>query len=237
MTGDPPDIPDDEPNAFADASDVLREQDPEWEPPDPRDSEAMLAACTYWHDHYIEIADEQGQRDITRELRRFIVVTKALAWVAEVNGIDSAPLVAFFHDAESFYWKLEDRLPIATPEIHVLLERLKFKLESQQPPPPSPHATAPAAPAVMPPESPSPRVECPEIDESQFVRYWHGKRYEFTSGKPFEVLVYLVRKFNTWLVCRTLWTRCGENRLLVKTLSKRLSARYGKSYEVVGSPI
>jgi hypothetical protein len=149
--------PDDEPSAFADLSDVLREvreQYPEWEPPDPYDAVVMREACDEWWDKYIEISDEQDHRTFTRsdELKRFLVSTEALARAAAANGLDSEPLLIFLHDAKEFYYKLRERLPTGVDPAHLLVDQLKFRLDAQQhasrphPTPPSPTATVPAPP-------------------------------------------------------------------------------------------
>jgi DNA-binding response OmpR family regulator len=169
--------------------------------------------------------------------------------------------------AELFRCKLEERLPIATSDIMVLLDRLRFRLEVQQPTPlsltatappaapdepPSPHVvlsgpgkppivlgrdtsrpqTAPSKTTPQPPPEPplvldqehNEQTNFPQIDESQFVMCWHGKRCEFTSGKPFEVLVYLVRKYNTWVSMQHIMDEVwGESRTHENTVQAAIS--------------
>lgn len=200
----------DNPRAFAEAADwlpELRELYPEWEPPDPYDPEQMRESCDGWRESYIEIADEQDHQDffLSDDLKKFLVLTEALARSAEANGLDSEPLIAFHRDAKFFYFKIQDRLPTAIDPVLVLLDRLKFKLDAQQQTS-RPQAT-PSQAMPQPPSEPllvlnqehNERTNFPQIDETQFVMRWHGKPCEFTSGKPFEVLVYLVRRFNTWV--------------------------------------
>ncbi len=161
MSGDPNENPAEEPVAFAEPSEwlaELREQYPLWQPPDPKDPEDMLAACEYWWDDYIEIAEEHDQRDITRELKRFILTVKALARSAEVNGLSARPLIHFYHDMEAFSLPPQTDLPAAGSEVHELLDHLKIKLELQQPKTPTPTTVPPAYPPPTPAEPPPPRV-------------------------------------------------------------------------------
>jgi hypothetical protein len=128
-------------------------------PLDVSDPVIIQEACQGWFENYIEIAEEEIKPDFqpTDELKQFLTLTEALAKAAELNNLNSSPLVAFLQEARRFYYKLADRLPIADPAVHVLLDRLKYKLEFQQPPP-----SAPSPPAsIYPPpiaESPSKSV-------------------------------------------------------------------------------
>ena len=75
----------------------------------------MRAAYDAWWNDYIEINDEQDGQVFTLSggLKRFLVLTEALAKSAVANDLDSAPLITFLEDARSFYFGLQDHLPIA----------------------------------------------------------------------------------------------------------------------------
>ena len=57
---------------------------------------------------------------------------------------------------------------------------------------------------------------------------WHGKRCEFKSGKPFEVLVYLIRRFNTWVSMQDIMDEVwGESRTSDNTVQAAISKLRG----------
>ena len=127
---------------------------PESQPPDPHDPVAMREACDNWWTVTTRSL-RAGPRKFTLsdELKKFLVVTEALARSAEANGLDSEPLILFLRDAKLFYFKLQDRLPTAIDRVHVLVNRLKLKLDAQQHTPRSQAAPSPDTPQV-PPEPP-----------------------------------------------------------------------------------
>jgi hypothetical protein len=134
MSGDPNEHPAEKPDAFAEPADwltELRELYPEWKPPNAYDPEEMRAAYDAWWNDYIEINDEQDRQVFTLsgELKRFLVLTEALAKSAVANDLDSAPLITFLEDARSFCFGLQNRLPIAGEHVRVLLEQLNSSFQ------------------------------------------------------------------------------------------------------------
>src|SRR4051812_9699379 len=112
-----------------DDSDLVRELQAEIKPIDPSDPAMMRAACDFWWDEYIEITEQQAQRNLTLtdEVRNFLSLTESLAIAAEGNSLDSTPLVMFIHDAQSFYFGSQPQLPVAGPPVQILLDRLKYR--------------------------------------------------------------------------------------------------------------
>lgn len=256
MSGDQNENPAENPGAFAEPSDwlaELREQYPLWQPPDPSDPVAMRAACDDWWECYIEITDEQDHRVFTlsHELKRFLVLTEALARSAEANGLNSEPLIMFLQDAKSFYYGLQDRLPTAGDGVHVLVDRLKFKLEAQQPTFPSQAVPSPATPLQLttaPPPNQGDEVvteindlearvsddqeerrlkrsfDKPVIDKAGFRVFWKGKIYTFKNTKEFLILAYLASNFGSWVPVNSLHNHVWKDSVVeTNTVQKTVS--------------
>jgi len=256
MSDDPNENPAEKPDAFAEPADwlaELREQYPEWEPPDPYDAVAMREASDDWWESCIEITDEQDHRVFTlsHELKRFLVLTEALARSAEANGLNSEPLIIFLQDAKSFYFGLQDRLPTAGEGVHVVVDRLKFKLEAQQHTSPSQAVPSPATPLQLttaPPPNQGDEVvteiddlearvsddqeerrlkrsfDKPVIDREGFRLIWQGKIYTLKDTKEFWVLAHLGRNYGSWVHFRNLLTEVWtDSQVESNTVQKTVS--------------
>jgi hypothetical protein len=110
-----------------------------------------------WWDRYVELAESQGGRALTDELDTFIRGTEVLAGAAEGLGLDSSPLVEFVQAARSFYHAAGGCFPPAGCRVQVLLDRLKYRLETPREQPAAgrgkkrrtPRPKAAPAPAVV----------------------------------------------------------------------------------------
>jgi Transcriptional regulatory protein, C terminal len=248
----------DEPHAFAEAADwiaELREMYPEWHPPDPYDPVVMREACDEWRESYIEITEDQDHRDFTflHDLKRFLFLTEILARSVEVNGMNSEPLLIFLRDGKLFSFDLEDRLPTANAAVFVLLERLKLKLEAQQPTAPSQAVLGPDSSqqiTTAPPPNqgddgivtgvdsgeesgnvdPKKQRDLrrsfnePVIDKEQFTMLWKGNPYTFKNTKEFKVLAYLATNFGSWVPINSLRNHVwGETIVGNNTVQKTIS--------------
>lgn len=124
------------------------EEEQAWVPPDPTNLVEMRSACDFWWDDHAELSQVEGGKKLVlaEALDHFLVLTRALAQTAEGHGIDSTPLVLFLHDAEGVYYGHRPQMPTAGSPVHVLLDRLKFKLA----------AVLNLAPALATPDLPAP---------------------------------------------------------------------------------
>lgn len=167
MNGETTEPPAEEPEWQAE----LRDLYPRWRPPDPRDPDDMLAACEYWWDDFVEIAEEHDRRDVTQDVQRLIATLKALARCAETNGLSAAPLIRCYQDLEGFSCMPQSDIPAAGQDVQTLLEHLKIKLEVQQPSAPSPLESLPVIPPPVLAEPASAEPPPPRV-----VLYGPGKQ-------------------------------------------------------------
>lgn len=128
----------------------LNEQQP-WVPPNPTNLVEMRSACDFWWDDFIELYQVEGKEKLVlaEALDHFLALTRALAQTAEGHGIDSTPLVLFLHEAEGVYYGHKPQFPTAGSPVHVLLDRLKFKLAAVLNLAPAPPASAPQPVVVV----------------------------------------------------------------------------------------
>lgn len=130
------------------------EEQQRWVPPDPTNLVEMRAACHSWWEDFAELAqvEDKQQLALAPNLDHFLALSRALAQTAEGQGIDSTPLVLFLHEAEGVYFGQQSQFPTAGTPIHVLLDRLKFKLAAVlnlQPATPAPDSPAPQPVVVV----------------------------------------------------------------------------------------
>jgi hypothetical protein len=73
------------------------------------------------------------QLALSADLESLIKLTNYLAVWSESLELDSSALVQFAHDARSTYFGIEQDLPPVSSQLWVLLERLRYRLQSIQP--------------------------------------------------------------------------------------------------------
>jgi DNA-binding response OmpR family regulator len=167
------------------------------------------------------------------------------------NDLGSAPLITFLEDARSFYFGLQDRLPIAGEHVRVLLEQLKFKLEAQQHTSPSQAVPSPATPQQLttaPPPNQGDEVvteiddlearvsddqeerrlkrsfDKPVIDREGFRVFWKNKIYTFKNTKEFLILAYLASNFGSWVPVNSLHNHVWKDSVVeTNTVQKTVS--------------